>query len=158
MRRGLPGAVALTALLGLYVWLVAARGIALLRTGEPVGIGLGLAVLVLPLLAMWVVFREWQLASRVQRMADVLAAAGRLPVDRLPRSAGGRIDRTAAMEAFEGARETAENRPEDWEAWYHLAFAYDAGGDRRRARAALRTAAGLRQAELDGHRRSSASD
>ena len=38
-------------------------------------------------------------------MADELAAADELPVDDLPRSPGGRIDRAAAREAFEPARE-----------------------------------------------------
>ena len=143
MRRGLGWAVALTALLGLYVWQVASRGVALIRTGEAVGVALGLAVLVLPVLGVWFVAQEWTLASRVQHMADVLAAEGRLPVDDLPRSPGGRIDRTAALAAFDAVREVAEERPDDWAAWFHLGFAYDAGGDRRRARAALRTAARL---------------
>ena len=76
-------------------------------------------------------------------MADELAAADELPVDDLPRSPGGRIDRAAAREAFEPARERAEAQPDDWRSWYHLAFAYDAAGDRRRARESLRTASRL---------------
>ena len=136
-------AVALTGLLGLYVWLVANRATALIRTGEPVGIGLGIAFWVLPPLVIWLVAREWRLAIDVQRMADELAAADELPVDDLPRSPAGRIDRAAAREAFEPARERAEAQPDDWRSWYHLAFAYDAAGDRRRARESLRTASRL---------------
>ena len=139
-------AVALTGLLGLYVWLVATRATALLRTGEPVGIGLGIAFWVLPPLVIWLVAREWRLAIDVQRMADELAYADELPVDDLPRSPGGRIDRAAAREAFEPARERAEAQPDDWRSWYHLAFAYDAAGDRRRARESLRTASRLHRA------------
>ena len=139
-------AVALTGLLGLYVWLVASRATALIRTGEPVGIGLGIAFWVLPPLVIWLVAREWRLAIDVQRMADELAAADELPVDDLPRSPGGRIDRAAAREAFEPARERAEAEPDDWRSWYHLAFAYDAAGDRRRARESLRTASRLHRA------------
>ncbi|KQY20737.1 hypothetical protein ASD16_20105 [Cellulomonas sp. Root485] len=139
-------AVALTGLLGLYVWLVATRATALLRTGEPVGIGLGIAFWVLPPLVIWLVAREWRLAIDVQRMADELADADELPVDDLPRSPGGRIDRAAAREAFEPARERAEAEPDDWRSWYHLAFAYDAAGDRRRARESLRTASRLHRA------------
>ena len=139
-------AVALTGLLGLYVWLVATRATALLRTGEPVGIGLGIAFWVLPPLVIWLVAREWRLAIDVQRMADELADADELPVDDLPRSPGGRIDRAAAREAFEPARERAEAQPDDWRSWYHLAFAYDAAGDRRRARESLRTASRLHRA------------
>lgn len=139
----LAGAVALTGLLGLYVWLVATRATALVRTGEPVGVGLGIAFWILPPLVIWLVAREWRLAIDVQRMADELAAADELPIDDLPRSPGGRIDRAAAREAFEPARELAEAEPDDWRSWYHLAFAYDAAGDRRRARESLRTASRL---------------
>ncbi len=137
------GAVALTGLLGLYLWLVATRATALIRTGEPVGVGLGIAFWVLPPLVLWSVAREWRLAIDVQRMADELAAADELPVDDLPRSPGGRIDRGAARAAFEPARALAEAEPDDWRSWYHLAFAYDAAGDRRRARESLRRASRL---------------
>lgn len=140
-RTSLIAAVALTALLALYLWLVAGRAVALIRTGEPVGIGLGIAFGVLPLLVLVLVAREWLLAIDVQRMADTLAERDELPVDDLPRSPGGRIDRAAAVSAFEGARAEAEQAgPQDWGAWYRLAFAYEAAGDRRRARATLRTA------------------
>lgn len=149
MKRNLRSilvAVALTALLALYVVLVASRAIALMRTGEPIGIALGAAFSVLPLLAVWFVTREWRLAVQVQRMADELEAAGALPVDDLPRSPSGRIDRAAARVAFEGSRTEAEANRGDWAAWYRLAFAYDAAGDRKRARESLRRAAGLYRA------------
>lgn len=141
--RGLPGAVAVTVLLGIYVWAIGGRGVAMLATGEPVLIGIGLAVLIIPLLVLGLIAREFRLAARVQRMADTLAAEGALPVDDLPRSPGGRIDRDAADVAFDDAREAVDTDPESWRAWYHLAFAYDAARDRRRARAALRKASSL---------------
>jgi len=137
------GAVALTALLALYTWLVAVRALALVRTGEPVAVVMGVALLVLPLLVVWLIGREWMLAVEVQRMADELAAADELPVDDLPRSPGGRIDRAAAREAFESARARVDADPDDWRVWYHVAFAYDAAGDRSRARESLRRAARL---------------
>ncbi|WP_240916207.1 hypothetical protein [Sanguibacter sp. HDW7] len=143
MRRGLVPALAVTVLLGIYAWAIAGRGVALLRTGEPIGIALGVGVLAIPLLVISLIWREWSLAAHVQRMADELAAADELPVDDLPRSPGGRIDRAAADEAFAEVKARAEAAPEDWRAWYHLAFAYDASGDRRRARAMLRDAARL---------------
>ena len=142
-RTGLVAAVALSALLALYVWLVGVRAVQLMGTGEPVGVALGVAFLVAPLLVLALIVREWLLALDVQRMADALAAAGELPVDDLPRSPGGRVDRAAARAAFEPHRERVDASPDDWRAWYHLAFAYDAAGDRSRARAALRTASRL---------------
>ncbi|WP_372403501.1 hypothetical protein [Sanguibacter suaedae] len=146
MRKGLVGAVALTALLALYVWQIGTRSFALVGTGEPVAVLIGLAVLLVPALAVGLIAREWQLGLTVQRMADDLAGRGELPVDDLPRSPGGRIDREAADSAFVSARTAVEDAPDSWAARYHLAFAYDAARDRRRARAALRDAARLYRA------------
>ncbi len=129
--------------MGIYVWLVLTRVIELLRTGEPTGIVLGIAFGILPLLVLWFIVNEWLLATRVQRLADQLAAAGQLPVDDLPRSPGGRIDREAANAAFDEVKAQVEADPERWQGWFHLGFAYDAAGDRRRARAALRRAVAL---------------
>ncbi|MBL0886507.1 tetratricopeptide repeat protein [Myceligenerans indicum] len=143
LPRGLVGALAVTALLALYVWAVAGRGVVMIGTGEPVLIGIGVAVLVLPLLVLAFIAREFWLAARVQAMADTLAADGDLPADDLPRSPGGRIDRAAADEAFADRRAAVEADPGNWRVWYHLAFAYDAAGDRRRARATLRKAVAL---------------
>lgn len=145
--KGLPGALAVTALLALYVWQIAGRGISMVGTGEPVLIAIGLGVLIIPLLVIGLIAREYRLAATVQTMADTLFAEGDLPVDDLPRSPGGRIDRAAADEAFGPRRTAVEAAPENWRAWYHLAFAYDAAGDRRRAREALRKAAGFYRAK-----------
>jgi len=139
-QTALTGAVLTTALLAIYAVVVVMRAVQLVQTGKAIGIALGLALLILPLLVIALIAREWVLAVRVQGMADELAAAGRLPVDDLPRSPGGRVDRAAARERFGPARAAAEADPDDWVAWYQLAFAYDAAGDRRRARGALRTA------------------
>ena len=141
--KGLLGAIAVTFLLALYIWQIAGRASALVATGEPLAIGIGLGVLVIPVLAVGLIAREWHLGMTVQRMADELAAQRALPLDDLPRSPGGRIDRAAADEAFGAARRTVEGSPDSWPAWYHLAFAYDAARDRKRARSSLRTAAKL---------------
>lgn len=143
----LVSAILVVALLALYGWALVGRGIALIRAGTPVGVVLGLAVLILPLLVLVLIARELRLAMTVQSMADTAAEAGALPIDDLPRSPGGRIDRDAADAAFGEARIAVEAAPVDWRAWYRLAFAYDAARDRRRAREALRKAAGLYRAD-----------
>lgn len=150
-RTGLAAAVALTALLAVYVGVVAVRAVQLVQTGRVVGVVMGVALLVVPLLVLALVGREWRLAVDVQRMADELAAQDALPVDDLPRSPSGRVDRTAAREAFAPHRERVEADPGDWRAWYHLAFAYDAAGDRPRARAALRSASRLHRGGTAPH-------
>lgn len=146
MRRGLLPAVVVTALLVLYLVVAAGRAVALLGSGEPIGIVLGAAVLLLPVLGIALLAREWWLATQVQRMADELAAVGGLDEDTLPRTPGGRVDRAAADAQFEERRAQVQAAPEDWGAWFRLGFAYDAAHDRRRAREALRTAARLRRA------------
>ncbi|KTR54674.1 hypothetical protein SA11R_08410, partial [Rothia kristinae] len=57
--------------------------------------------------------------------------------------ASGRIDREAADAAFPARRAEVEREPEDWRAWFRLALAYDAAGDRKRARRAMRDAVAL---------------
>lgn len=143
LPRGLVWALVVTVLLVLYMWAVAGRAVALIGIGDPLPIAIGVAILVLPLLVVAMIAPEFWLATRVQKMADELAAAGDLPVDDLPRSPGGRIDREAADTAFAGHRAAVEAAPGDWRAWFHLAFAYDAAGDRRRARSTLRRASKL---------------
>lgn len=142
-RKGMVFAILVTALLVLYCIVIVGRGVELIRTQEPLAVGMGIAVLVLPVLIGWLTVREWMLAGQVQDMADELALQNALPVDDLPRSASGRIDKTVARERFATFQKQTEDAPHDWRAWYNLAFAYDAAGDRAGARGALRTASRL---------------
>ncbi|HZX04455.1 hypothetical protein [Kribbella sp.] len=125
-----------------YAVLIGWRGVLLIGTGEPVAIGLGIAVLVIPLVGAYLVWREIQFGRRTEVLARELEAAGGLPVDDLPRRPSGRIDRSAADAAFGRYRAEAEAAPEDWRVWFRLSTAYDAAGDRRRAREAMRKAIG----------------
>jgi hypothetical protein len=101
---------------------------------------LGLAVLVLPLVGAWVVIAEVRFGLATQRLARRLDAEGAPPEPQLPRHPSGRVDRAAADELFVARRHAVEADPADWRQWYRLALAYDLAGDRRRARAAMRTA------------------
>jgi hypothetical protein len=123
-----------------YAGLIGFKGIALLGSGSAVGVLLGLALLVLPVLGLLLVWREVEFGRRTAALGRVLDAEGGLPPDDLPRRPSGRVDRVAADAAFEQMRIEAESSPEDWRVWYRLALAYDAAGDRTRARAAARHA------------------
>jgi hypothetical protein len=123
-----------------YAVLLGWRGVLLIGTGDPVAVGLGVAVLVIPVLGAYLVWRELQFGRRTEVLARELEAVGGLPVDDLPRRPSGRIERAAADAAFEKYRAEAEAAPEDWRVWFRLSTAYDAAGDRRRARATMRTA------------------
>lgn len=140
--------VAVTVLVVLaYSVLLGVKGLALVRSGSVIGVLLGLAVLVVPLLGILLVARELEFGRRCAALADTLAAEGGLPEDDLPRRPSGRVDRAAADEHFARAREVAEQQPDSWRAWFRLALAYDAAGDRSRAREAARHAIALSRAD-----------
>ena len=123
-----------------YAVLLGWRGILLIGTGDPVAAGLGVAVLVLPVVGAFLVWREIQFGRQTEVLARELAESGGLPVDDLPRRPSGRIDRAAADAAFTKYKAEAEAAPDDWRVWFRLSTAYDAAGDRKRARASMRTA------------------
>lgn len=123
-----------------YAVLLGWRGVLLIGTGDPVAIVLGIAVLVIPFLGAYLVWRELQFGRRTEALARELEATGGLPVDDLPRRPSGRIDRAAADEAFGKYKTEAEAAPDDWRVWFRLSTAYDAAGDRKRARATMRAA------------------
>ncbi|MFP3380386.1 tetratricopeptide repeat protein, partial [Bacillus sp. SIMBA_069] len=60
--------------------------------------------------------------------------------------------RDAADEQFPQYRAEVEAAPESWRAWFRLGLAYDASGDRRRAREALRQAIRLERADAKAGR------
>ena len=134
---------ALVVALVFYAGLIGFKGVALLRIGSVVGVVLGLALLVLPLIGLVLVWREIGFGRKSARLAAVLQAEGGLPPDDLPRRPSGRVDRAAADRAFEAMRAEAEADPENWRVWYRLALAYDAAGDRTRARSSARHAIAL---------------
>ena len=123
-----------------YAVLLGWRGVLLIGTGDPVAIVLGIAVLVIPFLGAYLVWRELQFGRRTEALARELEETGGLPVDDLPRRPSGRIDRVAADEAFGKYKTEAEAAPDDWRVWFRLSTAYDAAGDRKRARATMRAA------------------
>ncbi|MEU8223199.1 hypothetical protein [Kribbella sp. NPDC048915] len=123
-----------------YAVLIGWRGVLLIKDGSAIGFVLGIAVLMIPVIGAYLVWREIEFGRHTETLARELEAAGGLPVDDLPRRPSGRIDRAAADEAFGRYKAEAEAAPGDWRVWFRLATAYDAAGDRKRARAAMRTA------------------
>ena len=128
------------ALLLLYLAFALGYGVVLIRIGEPVPIGLGIALLVLPLLGVWGLVAEIVFAFRAQKLGERLEVEGGMPADELPLRPSGRFEREAAAAVFPRFQAETEVAPEDWRTWYRLALAYDAAGDRRRARWATRQA------------------
>lgn len=138
-------AIGVLAYMGFALW----RGWFLIASGDPVAMGLGLAVAVLPAIGAWLLMRELRFGLRMQAMGRELAAAGDLAPDDLPRTPSGRIVRDAADERFLAEQRRVESAPSDWRGWYRLAVAYDDARDRKRARAAMREAIRLHGADRE---------
>lgn len=141
--RGRIFASLVTVALSLYLALTAQRGVLLMQSAGPVGVALGLALIVLPVLGAWAMVREIIFGARTQQLASLMAAEGKLPEDNLPRTDSGRIERAAADAQFSDYAQAVEDNPQDWSNWFNLSLAYDAAGDRKRARKAMRAAISL---------------
>ena len=142
MKGGLAriGAIAMAVVLVIYLVFTTQYAVRLVMVDEPLAKALGVGLILLPLLGAWALVAELVFAVRSQRLMARLEAEGRLPDDDLPALASGRIDRAAADAVFPKYRAETEANPESWWAWLRLALAYDASGDRRRARSATRRA------------------
>lgn len=136
-------AVLMAVLLGAYLFFSASRALDFIRAGGVVPVLLGLAILVFPLIGLWVLWREWQFGRATETLGHELAERGELPVDDLPRRPSGRPERAAADAHFAEVRTKVEADPDSWERWFELSTAYDAAGDRKRARKAMRQAIAL---------------
>lgn len=139
MRAKLAGLV-MAALLVLYLVVVAQYAFLLLGAEQPVAKGMGVALLVLPLIGAWALTVELVFAFRAERLLGVMRTEGALPVDDLPRLPSGRPDAEAADAQFPVYKAEVESEPESWRSWFRLSLAYDASGDRKRARWAMREA------------------
>ncbi len=123
------GAAALTVVacvfivaMGLFAW-------GFLTSGEPIGIGMGVGVAVLTPIILWTILREVRFGFATQRLG----------------AAEAREDFLAGTDLsdFPSAKKAVEAEPENWQAWYALAFAYESNRDRRGARRAMREAVRL---------------
>jgi hypothetical protein len=102
---------------GVYAVLVAWRGWDFIASGDPVAVGLGIAVLILPLLAGWLVWREVRFGFRMQELGAALTEKDDRPLE----------ERVASAQA----------NPDDWRAWYWAGVGLLEAGDKKQARAAL---------------------
>lgn len=140
------GVAVMAAALALYIVLVAQRAVILLTSGEPIAIAIGVSLVIIPVLAVWGLVREIWFGVRAEKLGEQLAREGALPTDEVGVKPSGRILRDDADALFPTYRADVEQNPDDWRAWYRLGLAYDASGDRRRAREAVRTAIRLEKA------------
>ena len=147
---GLPPVTGLYATLVplvVYFLLLGRIAMAFITSGSAAAIGLGLAVLIMPLIGIWVMVSTLQAGFAHQRLARIIREEGmELDVSGLPRMPSGRIQRDAADALFETVRGELDKDPDNWRRWYRLARAYDYAGDRSRAREAMKKALELERA------------
>lgn len=149
--KGRLAALIMAVLLAVYLVLVGQRAVMFVLTGEPIAIGIGAALIILPLVGAWALVRELMFGFRTQQLVEKLEREGELPVDDLPKRASGRPLREAADAEFEIYKDAVESDETNWRDWFRLGLAYDASGDRRRARQALRTAIRLEHETARAH-------
>jgi len=129
----------LTALTLLFVVLALWSALAFILADNWIANVIGWCVVGIVVLGIWSLVRELRFGMNTEKLARILHDEGLLPEDNLPRTRG-RIDRAAADQEFETYRAETQADPDNWRSWYRLGLAYDAAGDRKRARAALRDA------------------
>ena len=131
-----------------YLLMLGHIAMAFIASGHAPAIGLGLALLVMPLIGIWVMMSTLRAGFAHQRLARIMQEEGMdLDVSTLERMPSGRIRREAADALFETVRAELERDADNWRRWYRLARAYDYAGDRGRAREAMSKAVALHAAD-----------
>ena len=137
-RSGKAAALFMAVLLVLYLIASFILAMGFLSSSTTVGVMMGIALIVLPVLGFWALWRELQFGWRTERLIAQLAEDGQLL--ELPAAANGPEARQVADNAFPALQGEVLAEPESWRAWLRLSLGYDAAGDRKRARAAARRA------------------
>ena len=139
MRAKISYAVT-AAVLVVYFVLAGSRGVLLIKAGTPLTVTFGVAVLILPVIGIWFLWKNTAFVRDANRLAALLDAEGGLPVDELERLPSGRVDRDSADAVFARRKAETEDAPDDWRSWFRLAVAYHDARDTPRARKAMQRA------------------
>jgi len=134
------GALVMSALVLMYLVLVADRSFALVGSGEPIGIAIGSLMLFLPAVALWGIYMELRFGLRIEKLGELLKKDNAWPQFPFELKPSGRPTKESAQEVFEQFRKKVVSDQTNWKAWFALGLAYDAAGDRARARKAMRQA------------------
>lgn len=133
----------MSALVVVYLVLVADRSLALIGSGETIGIAIGSLMILLPALAFWGIFMELRFGLKIEKLGEELKREKAWPQFPFELRPSGRPTKDSAQEVFEEFRQKVESDENNWKAWFSLGLAYDAAGDRARARKAMRQAISL---------------
>lgn len=137
------GAVVMTGLTVMYVFLLGEKGWVLLQQPNVIAKLMGGLILMFPAVAIWAIIRELIFGLKIEKLAGKVEESGQWPQFNFELRPSGRPTRESANAEFERIRSLVEANEKDWLAWFTLGLAYDAAGDRRRARLAMRKALAL---------------
>ena len=146
MSRKKLGAMVMSALLLVYIMLLTNTGLSLLTTGLPVAQAMGVLILAFPLVGLWAMVVEFRFGVAAEKLIARIEAEGSWPDLGIETRPSGRAIRASADAAFAKWQAAAEQNEDDFRSWFNLSLAYDACGDRRRARSAMRKAIALASA------------
>lgn len=129
-------ALVMTALAVIYVVLLGQKAVLLILDENWVAKAMGLALLILPLVAAWAILTEVRFGIDAER----LAKTNSLPELQLELRPSGRATKESAQLEFERIKLLVSQDLENWELWFRLGECYDASGDRKLARKSIRKA------------------
>ena len=143
MKSPKLGAAIAISLLAVYLFVLTNWAIGMIAVGSPIGIVMGLLVLVFPVLGLYAIYRELCFGLKAEAMGRELEEAEEWPVFQLVLRPSGRPTRESADDNFKVYAEAAKADSDNWKAIFALSLAYDACGDRPRARKAMAEAMAL---------------
>lgn len=129
-------ALVMTALAVIYVVLLGQKAVLLILDDNWVAKAMGLALLVLPIVATWAILTEVKFGLDAER----LAKSNSQPQLQLELRPSGRATKESARLEFERIKALVSQDLENWELWFRLGECYDASGDRKLARKSIRKA------------------
>lgn len=140
MSQAKLGAIVMTALLVGYVVLVGERSLALIVSNQPVAVAIGYLMLVIPVVALWGIAMELRFGLRIEKLGKALEKENAWPVFDFELRPSGRPTKESAERVFHIFSKSVSQDETNWRAWFALGLAYDAAGDRTRARKSMRKA------------------
>ena len=136
------GVALIAAALVLYFVLMGQKAVLFITSGDAVGIGMGIALIVLPLIGAWALYREVRFGMQSEKLGTRLDAEGGMPTAESELTPSGRIAKADAEPMIQRYTAAAE-QADDWRSYYRLGVVQDAAGRRKDARASIRAAISL---------------
>jgi len=130
----------MSALVVMYLALLGQQGYLFLIQDSPVAKVMGFCILILPLFGAWGIYMELRFGLAIEKLGKALEDEGAWPRFEFSVMPSGRANKAEAMLEFEKYQVAAIKDQENWRSWFALGLIYDACGDRKRARGAMRKA------------------